>query len=365
LKTAVIGGGIAGLSTAWALSRHGVEVTLFEQGSLPNPLGSSHDTHRLIREAYGSEIGYTQLTREAIGAWNRLWLDLGTSYYINTGTLALATEDTGWAHDSRRILRQLGWEHSVLRQGEVRDRFPWLQCDDVTWALWLDTGGVLLADAILGALTSLLANSGVELLSGTEVQSVEFKTGSVHSSRGSRQFDAVVIAAGPWTSQLRAGLNDRITPSRQVVTYARPPERWRTCWEEGPMLLDVGSEGFYAVPPVAGTGLKIGDHSFSLRGHPSSPREASEAESRAVFETARERFVDFDDYTMEHSKVCFYTVEPKERFILDRHERVWGIAGLSGHGFKFGPVLGEGIAAGVLGKRNADDLADWAAGVVI
>ena len=46
--------------------------------------------------------------------------------------------------------------------------------------------------------------------------------------------------------------------------------------------------------------------------------------------------------------VCLYTMSPDEHFIVDRHptsEPVFFAAGgLSGHGFKFTPVLGEVLA---------------------
>jgi sarcosine oxidase len=44
LKTIIIGGGIMGLCSAWALRRAGHQVTLYEQGPIPNPLGSSCDS---------------------------------------------------------------------------------------------------------------------------------------------------------------------------------------------------------------------------------------------------------------------------------------------------------------------------------
>lgn len=40
-KVLVVGGGIVGLSTAWSLVKRGFDVELFEQGPLPNPVGSS------------------------------------------------------------------------------------------------------------------------------------------------------------------------------------------------------------------------------------------------------------------------------------------------------------------------------------
>ncbi|HWA97511.1 MAG TPA: FAD-dependent oxidoreductase, partial [Pirellulales bacterium] len=45
--------------------------------------------------------------------------------------------------------------------------------------------------------------------------------------------------------------------------------------------------------------------------------------------------------------VCMYTMSPDEHFIVDHHprdERICFAAGLSGHGFKFAPVLGEVLA---------------------
>ena len=48
----------------------------------------------------------------------------------------------------------------------------------------------------------------------------------------------------------------------------------------------------------------------------------------------------------EHA-VCLYTMSPDEHFIVDRHPddpRIVFAAGLSGHGFKFTPVLGRVLA---------------------
>ncbi len=54
----IVGGGIAGLLTAWRLARRGVASTVFEQGLLPNPKSSSFDEHRVIRHASGELQGY-------------------------------------------------------------------------------------------------------------------------------------------------------------------------------------------------------------------------------------------------------------------------------------------------------------------
>src|SRR5271165_2340267 len=51
----VVGGGIAGLTLAWNLTRRGVAMTLFEQGPLPSPRASSYDG--LCCKAHGYPSG--------------------------------------------------------------------------------------------------------------------------------------------------------------------------------------------------------------------------------------------------------------------------------------------------------------------
>jgi sarcosine oxidase len=84
LRTIIVGGGIMSLCSAWALQRAGHRVVLYEQGPIPNPLGSSHDQHRLIRYAYGAMTGYARMVVQAYAAWRRLWDDLGHSHYRET-----------------------------------------------------------------------------------------------------------------------------------------------------------------------------------------------------------------------------------------------------------------------------------------
>ncbi len=57
---------------------------------------------------------------------------------------------------------------------------------------------------------------------------------------------------------------------------------------------------------------------------------------------------------LRHS-VCLYTLSPDENFIVDQHPeypQVAFAAGLSGHGFKFVPVLGRILADLALNGRS-------------
>jgi glycine/D-amino acid oxidase-like deaminating enzyme len=126
--------------------------------------------------------------------------------------------------------------------------------------------------------------------------------------------------------------------------------------------LEFAKGGFYAVPPVGGTELKIGDHGFSLRGEPDREREPTGEDIAAALAVARTRLADFARYRVLGARTCFYSVTEDERFIAEPIERAWVLGGFSGHGFKFGAVIGEMLARTVDGAIAPAEFADWAAG---
>jgi glycine/D-amino acid oxidase-like deaminating enzyme len=363
MKINVIGGGINGLSSAWALARDGHEVTLFEQGPLPNPLGSSVDQNRLIRYPYGGSIGYTKMVDAAYAAWDRLWSDLGETLYVRTGTLALARDVESWADLSAETLEEAGVAARRLEGPDVERIFPMLRSDGIRYALYLETGGVLFAQRIVVALVQHLRARGVRVMERARVLEADAQTARVVLDDGTKvEAAALVIAAGPWVSRIVPAMQARVTPSRQVVAYVEPPPEYVEHWRHGPMLLDLDGAGFYLVPPAGGTDMKVGDHRFSLRGQPDADRDAGDAEARLVFEQARRALRDFERYRIKQIKTCFYTVAPDEHLLIEQIGRAWLVSACSGHGFKFGPLTGSLVADGIAQRRGAREIAAAAAG---
>lgn len=366
MKALIVGAGIMGLSTAWALAKRGHDVTVVEQGPIPNPFGSSVDQHRLIRYAYGDMAGYSAMIGQAYAAWERLWQDLGERLYVETGTLAVGTEGQQWLNDSIRVLRAQDHEVDVLQPDVLEKRFPLLRGDGIDQAYHLTTGGVLLAGRIVELLGHHLAQRRVTLLARHTVKAVDPERSSIQLTNGQiLEGDKLVVAAGPWVTQLLPNMATRVTPSRQLVAYMTPPAELRGAWSRMPMLLDIEPDrGFYAVPSVAGTGLKISDHSFSMTGDPDMDREAAEQETRDLFLACKNRLASFDRYSLDVGKTCFYTVNPlEERFILEPiGTTAWIMTGFTGHGFKFGALMGEAMADGLEERRPAGELSRWAAG---
>ena len=53
---------------------------------------------------------------------------------------------------------------------------------------------------------------------------------------------------------------------------------------------------------------------------------------------------------------CLYTTTPDHHFLIDRRGRLTVAAGFSGHGFKFGPALGDLVTDLVSGSGRAHPL---------
>ncbi|WP_341705632.1 FAD-dependent oxidoreductase [Ferrovibrio sp.] len=378
MKVTVIGGGIVGLSTAWALRRHNVEVTLVEQGPLPNPLASSVDQHRLIRYAYGAQTGYTRMVREAYQAWEAMWRDLGTRFYAETGTLVLSGDGDGWAAQSRAVLEAEQVEHLAFDAATVTGRWPMLDGAGIAEAYFCPSGGLLFAESIIAALTAHLRDRGVTFLTGTALRSLDAATATAVLSDGAHlEADRLLVAAGAWTGRLLPELAPVSRPSRQVVVYLAPPPDLLMPWHHAPMLLEIGAasdaaaKGFYLVPPRVTrdglrTGLKIGDHRFGPEADPGGDREPRQDEIDAILDTARHRIAGLEEYRVMQAKTCFYDVERDERFQLaELGPRAFAFCGTSGHGFKFGPIIGARLAALLQDKAELAATARWAAGETV
>ncbi|WP_198376012.1 FAD-dependent oxidoreductase [Neoroseomonas rubea] len=362
----VLGAGIMGLSAAWGLVRQGFAVRVLDQDPVPNPRGASVDHHRLIRHAYGAQAGYMRMVDPAYAAWDMLWRDLGEVLHIRTGVLAVSGGEAGWLGDSRAALAADGRAFQDLSPAEIPARFPMLTEAGIGAAFHMAPGGVLLAERIVAGLARHLAVRGVAMLRGRAVD-VMPEAGALRLADGTvESADLLVLAAGPWAPRLLpAALAPRVVASRQILVRLEPPAHHAEAWARAPMLLDLAEEGgFYAVPPVAGTPLKIGDHRFSRTGDAEAdPRDATPAEAEEILAFARPRIRDLGDYRILGARACYYDVEDGERFVVEPlGPRAFVMSGFTGHGFKFAPLLGLALAATAREPALTPNLVPWAAG---
>ncbi|WP_164867890.1 FAD-dependent oxidoreductase [Rhodovarius crocodyli] len=358
----VLGAGIIGLSTAWALQRRGWTVRVVDQATPPNPAGASVDHHRLIRHAYGAQQGYMRMVDDAYAAWDRVWADLGEAHYEETGVLALDEGGGAWLPASREAMRGHGLAMDELTPDQVAGRFPFFTGQGVAEAFFAPRGGVLLAEPIVAGLADHLARRGVEFIRATVTDVRERRLTLADGT--ALTADKVIVCAGPWAPRLLPGLKGRVTASRQIIVRLEAPAELAEAWARAPMLLDLAHEGgFYMVPPVRGTPIKVGDHSFSLTGDAEDDRNASSQEAETILALAARRIPGLDRYRRLGARACYYDVEPAEEFLAETvAPGTLVLSGFSGHGFKFGPVLGEAVANALGDTALMPYLPGWAAG---
>jgi glycine/D-amino acid oxidase-like deaminating enzyme len=359
----VVGGGIAGLCTAWALARAGHKVELFEQGGLPNPIGASDDEHRLIRYFYPDQPGYCRMVDDAFAAWERLWTAIGRRHYAETGALAISTRVDDWTDRARRTLDMVGLPYERFDSNEVARRWPFL-LTKATYAIRTRRGGVLFAERILTDLITLLAGLHVQRHANCQVVGVDAGSGTIRLKDGtSRTGDAVVVAAGAWLERLLPDYAGRVMPVRNALLYLEPPLRLIATWATAPAIVDLGVAGdIYAVPPVAGTNLKFGITAHRRPGDPDRDRGLASDEAAQLMSHLRGAIADLGTYHVKTLRSCFYAIAPNDRFILERRDRLWVVSACSGHGFKFGVLTGELVAEAVGGTGDADAIAQRLAG---
>jgi sarcosine oxidase/sarcosine oxidase subunit beta len=364
MKVTVVGAGIAGLTLAWALSRRGHAVSVYEQGPIPNPVSSSFDEHRTTRHAYGSMTGYANLMPKAFQIWETLFRDLGRRHYEPVGVVYFMRNETPWLEPTLASLNQLKVAHWDVPLADVPSRFPMIDPEGLTHVLETEGAGMLFPARIMADLIVLLSQRGVALHAYSKVEAVDPDRATITVGGRTIGADVVAVTAGAWVDRLVPTLRRVVVPSRQAVAYLAPPPEFAEAWSRAPVIADLSDEArCYALPPRFGTRLKVGNHNFTRSGDPDASRLADDDDLQPVRRSVHRAFRDFDRYAELERKACYYTVEEKEQFVVKPLGMAgWVVSACSGHGFKLQPLITDGLARAIGGECEAATLSAWAAG---
>jgi monomeric sarcosine oxidase len=247
-----------------------------------------------------------------------------------------------------------------LTAAEVAQQYPGFAVPPDAVAVYERDAGYLLVEDCIEAHLQQAVKLGARIQCDTVVRQwhADGPQFIVQCSAETFTADRLVIAAGAWASELLADLGIRLRVIRKHLHwYASADPRYaadRGC----PLFFYETAAGyFYGFPQHDARGVKVAEHSGgeTVTDPARISRDVDAMDRRRVEEFLQAHLMGVFTQPTDHT-VCLYTMSPDEHFIVDRHPRhahVVFAAGLSGHGFKFTPVLGQALAELVLDGKTA------------
>jgi monomeric sarcosine oxidase len=345
----IVGAGIVGLSTAYSLLTQGIRnVTILEQEVVDHTRCSSHGFSRLLRFEYGPEAFYSNMVRLSLKRWKRLEHVSGRTLYTPTGLLMLGNEDDTLTKSSYHVVRGMGLPVEQLSEESCRLRFPQFNTHSYNLCIYNQEAGILHASTSLHTLRDLIFDLGGGIYESCRVTRITNDSPllpiRLHLNSGREIVaDRVVLATGSWVHRLLSHLHLPVRMTRQYLLYfsGLPTSSYGTGTFPSFIARDI-----YGFPIHQGCNgwVKATSHAFGALTDPDNVTPQDDQVIATISRQIRELLPALNEAQIARVDSCMYDVTPDEDFILDRlpsDPRVIFATGLSGHGFKFGLLLGE------------------------
>ncbi len=250
MKVGIIGAGVMGLSTAYYLSKSGIDVTVFEQkyllygasGRNSGGITPMIDKEELIPFALDSLRLYDALPSEV--NFNFLFRKDG---YIR---LASDENDTEKLRESVSMQKRFGIPSKIISPDEVREIVPDFNPETAVLASYCGEGGVIFPWPVIWGLARGCRKNGAEIKTEAKVEKIERNGNrfSVYVDEEKHEFDVIVNSAGAWSNEISRmvgiELENRIIKEEVCVTESIKPYI-------NPYIYDISS-GLYVTQTARG-----------------------------------------------------------------------------------------------------------------
>jgi monomeric sarcosine oxidase len=351
----VLGAGGVGSAALHHLARRGARALGIERFAPPHDRGSSHGQTRIIRQAYFEHPDYVPLLRRAYELWRDLEEQAGRKLYFATGLLEVGPPGGAVIPGVLESARRHKLDVETLSSDESQRRFPGFHVPPGCEAVFERDAGYLLVEACVRTHVEAAVRLGADLRTDEVVTRWSIENGAVvvETDRGRYTAAQLILTPGPWAMELLADLGVPLRVVRKHLHWFANDDVGLHADRGCPAFFYETPQGYYyGFPQIDDRGVKAAQHSG---GDPVADplavdRALDPVELARVQTFLAEHLPGASSQPTGHA-VCMYTMTPDEHFLVGlhpRHSEVALVAGLSGHGFKFTPVLGEILAELVL-----------------
>lgn len=346
----VLGTGGVGSAAALHLAQRGVSVVGLDRFSGAHAHGSSHGHTRMIRKAYFEQSDYVPLLRRTYELWSQLERSRGEQLYHPVGLIEINPPGGSVVPGVRTAARQHDLPVEEISRRDFAQRYPGFVLPDDYEAIFEQDAGYLLVENCVTAHLQQAASLGVEFRDTPVGSWSANQTGvSVRTAHGELTADKLVITAGAWAATQLADLDLGLCVVRKHLYWFNADDSVYHAANGCPAFFYETPDGeFYGFPRIDEHGLKVGEHTGGAPiSDPLDDDKSIEIDDLQRVQAFLTTYLPGISTTSREHVVCYYTLSPDRNFIVDRHpeyEHVVFAAGLSGHGFKFTPVLGEILA---------------------
>lgn len=354
----IVGGGIAGAATAWALAEAGMtDVLLLEKAEQPGVHATGRNA-AILRTAIPNAT-LQALALESAAFYRSPPAGFSPQALVDRVGLFL-TAPAG--EEAQNLLPWVSHGEEVDWQ-EVQAHHPYLQHQTARAWHFADEG-VLDVHAILHGFLHLAQAAGVEIryqtkvtdlaVDGTKILGVKIIEGTSRAPSATTTLlaETVVLAEGGWAGRL-AGKHNTSAPAFQArrrhlmvsaIDHAIHPA--------APVVWSLGPDEFYFRPESGGLLLSACDHV-------AVPAEEGEILDRDVLSYVAEKALRWlpglENLGVAHAWAGMRTFPEHEGFHIGPDANLSGlhwVAGLGGHGITCAPAIGRLAARLLLGSRS-------------
>jgi glycine/D-amino acid oxidase-like deaminating enzyme len=366
----IIGGGVAGLSTAMQLAGRGASVLVLERERLGN--GSTGRAAGLLGQLRGN-AEHTRMLIDGVAIVRELEKLADVEIFVQTGSLRISeTADRAEEIDSLVSMgKSIGFEIDHMPIEEVARRMPYMRTDDLVDACYSPTDGHLQPAELASAYHKIGKQRGVRyhthtpvngiLLDGGRVRGVTTPVGEFHAP-------VVVNAGGPW-SYLNAEMAETVLATAAIGHYylttrpnpAQPIDRLSPAVRNRELRI-------YTRPESGGLIVGIYDAEPELHEMRKLPVDFDMSRMKAardsiqvarLIDAAHQRFPWIDERTPMTITTGIMTFTPDARPFCGKMPDIEGLyhcSGFSGHGIVQSPVIGLIMSQLILDGRSTYDV---------